>query len=127
MTTDDSDQLLDAAFIAYEEQRLVDAEALADRVLRLEPDSLLARHLLALTAAQSGKRERAIGLLTSVIDQDPMANEAMSDLCYLLKEESRLDEAIDVLARACRLAPDSAQARNSLGECYLAVGRPEDA
>jgi len=132
MTVIEVEQLLDAAFSAYEEGRLAEAEDLCRQVLARQPGDALALHLLGVVAGRTGRTELGIALLREVVGVEPGGVEpelvdALNDLGQLLTEDRQFSEAISVLEGAVRLNPDSAVARNNLGQAYLAQGRTGEA
>ena len=77
---------------------------------------------IANTLWQLGKHEESITAYRQLDDAD-----AYNSLCWLLEEEQRPGEAIEVLERAIELKPDLAMTHYNLGTIHLRAGRPNDA
>jgi tetratricopeptide (TPR) repeat protein len=106
-----------------------DQELLRDAADRLKPltegtaPNTEALNALALTELRLGRRENAIQLLDEAVARAP--GELMP---ALLLARAKLDEkdprgAEEALKRACREAPQSAEARRFLGAFYVSQGR----
>ena len=72
--------------------------------------------------AGKGKRDEAIGLLRTAIQNEPNNADARLLLGSLLMESGDRSESIAELREGARLRPKSAAAQNALGEAYMSFG-----
>jgi tetratricopeptide (TPR) repeat protein len=75
-----------------------------------------------LRALKQGDPERAISLLSTVIDHDPHAYRAYNDRGVAYKRLGRLDRALQDYNRALEIRPDYATALNNRGVLHLEKG-----
>jgi len=113
------DALLLQAALAYQAQRLRDAEALCVDVLALEARYPPAMQMLAMIASRTGRPAMAIELLRDVVSLDRRSVDARNELGALLRGDLHFSEAITVGLEAVRLAPGDAGTHNNLGVAYL--------
>lgn len=107
--------------------RLDDARAALDEALRHDPRRADAHHLLGLVCHHQGDGAMAERHLRAALANRPGEPAILSDLGIALAAQGRLDDAVDVLARAVAAAPSFTTAAHHLGETLLALGRPEEA
>ena len=118
---------LQAAIAHHQGGRLHQAEATYRRILQLQPNHAGALHLLGVAAAQSGKYELAVDLITRAIDENPSDPAYYSDLGNALEAQSKLDEAVVSYRRALNLKPDYADAYSNLANALQLKGRLDEA
>jgi tetratricopeptide (TPR) repeat protein len=121
------DALLLQAALAYQGQRLDDAEALCADVLALDSRYPPAIQMLAMIAARTSRQSIAIQLLRDVVSLDRQAVDARNELAALLRADHHFTEAIAIGLEAARVAPLNAGTHNNLGVCYLGERRLTDA
>jgi tetratricopeptide (TPR) repeat protein len=121
------DALLLEAALAYQAQRLRDAEALCVDVLALEARYPPAMQMLAMIAARTARPAMAIELLRDVVLLDRRSVDARNELGALLRGDLHFSEAIAVGLEAVRLAPGDAGTHNNLGVSYLGERRLAEA
>lgn len=125
--TEPRDVLFLEAALAYQADRLRDAEALCADALTLDPRYSPVLQLLAMIAARTGRTAMATRLLRDVIALDPRSVDARNELAALLRADLHFAEAIAVGLEAVRLAPADAATHNHLGVSYLGERRLADA
>ncbi|MBF0268277.1 MAG: tetratricopeptide repeat protein [Alphaproteobacteria bacterium] len=101
-----SSQQMQAAIAAYQEGLRDQAEALARRVLDVDPLNLHALTLLGSILCETGQRADGLAHLARAFDL--AAHDATVALAYgkALREEEKFTEAEAVLAKAAELAPE---------------------
>ena len=126
----DADQLrqqMDNAVRLHLAGRLMDAVAIYERVLALNPDHADALHLSGVAAHQTGHHEKAAGLIQKAIAISPhvaMFYYNLGAACHALGNSM---EAIACYKKALSLKPDYAEAHSNMGNSYLNLGRIEEA
>ena len=99
--------------------------AFADLVKRLPNDRSFA-YQYAQLLEESGRIADAEGVLRTLIAQDPNDANALNSLGYLFADRGeRLDEAVDLLLRALKVAPGNSSYLDSLGWAYFKQGKLE--
>ncbi|MBR5130260.1 MAG: tetratricopeptide repeat protein [Alphaproteobacteria bacterium] len=88
------DSFLDAAFLAYNDGRVDEAEELVRRVLNIEPTHGDGLYLLGLIAFQSGALDPASDLLYQAVKLYPQQDNYALALASVLQKQNRLDEAL---------------------------------
>jgi tetratricopeptide (TPR) repeat protein len=121
------DALLLEAALAYQAQRLRDAEALCVQILALDARYPPAMQMLAMIAARTGRPAMAIELLQDVVLLDRRSVDARNELSTLLRGDLHFAEAIAIGLEAVRLAPQDAGTHNNLGVSYLGERRLAEA
>ncbi|MBV2234399.1 MAG: tetratricopeptide repeat protein [Sterolibacterium sp.] len=116
-TADQRDAWLGLATIAHQQERIEDARAAYQRVLRLDPQNITAQagliQLLAVAAS-----ETAIHLARELAERQPHSATAQAALADALAQGGRLNEARPAYAAASALAPlDSIHAYNLAVAC----------
>lgn len=106
---------------------LVGAEAAYRNILADFPDIPGVLHNLAIIAAQSGRREEAIELLTQAIGADPAYLSAHISLANALRQDGRDGEAIESYRRVVALEPEHYEAHRALGFLWLGQRRRDRA
>jgi protein O-GlcNAc transferase len=107
--------------------RLPQAEAICQRILRMEPNHADALHLLGVTSAQQGRTEIAVNLIRKAIKTNPSDPAYYRNLGNVLKDQGKLEEAIASYRQALSIKPDFAVAYVNLGNVLWDLGRPEEA
>ena len=115
------------AALAWQANRLDEAEALCNDVLAADRRYAPAVQLLAMIAAKTGRIDTAIAFFRDVVALDPRSVDARNQLVSLLRGELHFAEAIAVGRDAVRLAPDDAATMSQLGVCYLGARRLAEA
>ncbi len=94
---------------------LAEAEQLYRRVINTSPDFHPAYHSLGLLAYKVGKPTLAVDLITHAITLDNKIAFYHCNLCEMLRQQGRLDEAVNAGRQAIALAPDDTNALYNLG------------
>ena len=118
---------LERAAIAEKEGRSGEAKALADAVLRKQPDDLLALTMAAESAIGLRAYEDADALLRKVLDRAPSFARASMLLARSLTAQSRLRDAIALLQTMVSGKPDYRPALEQLAQARAEVGDHEEA
>ena len=102
------------------------AEAL-QKTVRLDPDSLRPRLMLAYALWQSEQREQAILVLRRLIERSPGNADAWFNLGNFYRAERQFEDAVRAFARAAQLQPGNAAARVNLAYVLVQSGRFDEA
>ena len=78
-------------------------------------------------ASRMGDHESAAKFFRLFVEMDPFNPSGLNNLSSALRNESRFDEAIDVLKEGLRLNPDSALLWNGIGAVMADIGDVENA
>jgi predicted O-linked N-acetylglucosamine transferase (SPINDLY family) len=119
--------LFQQAAIQFERGKLVEAERLARKILKLIPDHSDTIHLLGVIAGQRGRYESAERLIRRAIKKCPSKAIYHYSLGYILLTIGRLDEAVAANKRAVGLNPKFVRAYNNLGVALSNLDRPTEA
>lgn len=121
------DQLLAQAVALHNSGNIVEAEALYDKVLKVDASNGDALNLKAIIAHQRGRNEEALKLLARAAVAYPSFADVPFNKGTVLGALGRSDEAIAAYSQAIRLRPDYAGARLNLGQTLHASGRTREA
>jgi predicted O-linked N-acetylglucosamine transferase (SPINDLY family) len=111
----------------HQQGRLADAERLYREVLEHRPSHFDAWHLLGLVAAQTGRSERGVELITHAIALDPNVAVAHSNRAKVLNDIKRYEEAIVSCEAALALSPDLVAAYVNRGGALAGLRRHQAA
>jgi tetratricopeptide (TPR) repeat protein len=114
------DDLLMQAVVAYQADRLSEAEDLCRSILAFHPRFFPALQVSAMIAGRTGRTALGIKLLREVIALDPQSADARAELARLLQAEGRTTEVIALCQQALRVKPDDPGLQNTLGLAYVA-------
>jgi len=106
---------------------LSQAEPIYRQILSLDPQHVVALHLLGVIAHQRGDNDRAIDCITRALRLKPDYVEAHANLGVVLRELGKRDEAAASYREALRHKPDYADALNNLGIVLRDQGKLEEA
>lgn len=123
LAPDDPALLHAFADFLYDDGRGAEAMPLLRDALRLDPNFMQARNLLALSLAATGDTEAAIAELRAATAHDPSHPATWANLGLLLKDDGRFDEALAAYDTALALSPDDAQLRVNRVVALLRAGR----
>src|SRR5436305_13441608 len=93
------------AFEHYKVGRLDAAEQSCRQVLAAEPNHADALHLLGLVAYARGRHEDAASLITRAIQADGSRPTFHNNLGNVLKEQGKLNEAVECYRHSLQLSP----------------------
>lgn len=110
-----SEDLIDRAWAAFDEESFDEAEAFARRALMIDPDSIEARIAAARSLVNRERHAEALPLLREAEAIDPDDPETRAVLGIALFEMCMFEEALDNLRRASRLGADSPDVHYWLG------------
>jgi tetratricopeptide (TPR) repeat protein len=94
--------------------RLQEAEQLLRQILKFQPKNAHALHLLGVVTFQAGQPILAFDLIRQAIEIEPAAL-FESNLAEMLRQQGRVDEAIEHGRKAVSLDPTMASAHSNLG------------
>jgi tetratricopeptide (TPR) repeat protein len=104
------------------------AAAAFQKAVQLQPGDAVPSNALALTQIALGKRAEAQELYRQVLAKEPDNAIALNNLAFLLADEGKdLDKALEMAARACRLAPAVTGFKDTVGWIYLKQQKTESA
>ena len=106
--------------------RLPQAAAIYQQILQIAPKHPEALHLLGVISHQAGKNEVAVELIGKAIGVNPTGSMYCS-LGNVLKDQGKLDEAVDSYHKALAVKPDYAEAHYNLGTALQAQGKLDEA
>ena len=119
--------LLDAAIDHHRAGRLVEAQALYDRILGLVPAHADALHLSGLAAHQAGQPGPALARIAVALAVLPEFAAAWNSLGLAFAAQGRLEDAVTAHRRAVTLREGYAEAFGNLGKALDELGRHGDA
>lgn len=119
--------LLTQALQLHQQGQLQKARALYERVLKAEPKSVQALHLLGVLAAQTGHYQWSVDLIGRAIALVPGEATFHNDRGNALVELGRTEDAIASFERAIALRPDYAEAYYNRGDALQNLRRLDDA
>jgi putative PEP-CTERM system TPR-repeat lipoprotein len=117
----------DAAFVLYlgsraiMEQRIAEADALFERLLKMQPDNPVALNNLAWTSAKLGKPQ-ALELAERADTLKPGQPVFLDTLAMVLRQGKNLRKAIEVQSRVVKLQPQNHAYRLSLAQMLVEAG-----
>jgi protein O-GlcNAc transferase len=120
-------QAFDLALQHHRDGRGGEAEAICRQILAVQPENENALHLLGVAAAQGGRHEIAVELISRAICLRPNWAEAQNNLGIALKACGRLDDSIAALRQAVALEPSQPESRNNLGNALKERGKLDEA
>jgi len=120
-----SSDVLAIATMDYQAGRFAEAERGCKAALKLLPDDGNVLYLLGLAEVQLGSAAAGLARIEAVVAQDPGSIDRACGLATALVRLQRLDEAVAVLGRLVRRAPDNAEAyRQLVGAARALAERP---
>jgi tetratricopeptide (TPR) repeat protein len=111
----------------YRQGRLADAEIHLVRLLDISPQHVETLHLLGVIAAQTGRLDRAIELISRAIAHNGTVAAAHRHLGNALRDVGRLQEAIASYDKAIALRADFKEAHAHRGFVLLTLRRAQEA
>jgi predicted TPR repeat methyltransferase len=121
------DEALAIAIQLQREDRLAEAGAIYDHILKHEPDHPATLHFAGVLAHQVGEGEEAVRLIQKSLALDPDRADWYNNFGIVLQEQSRFDDAIGAYGRAIALDATHANAHSNLGVLLRATGKPAEA
>jgi tetratricopeptide (TPR) repeat protein len=107
--------------------RLIEAEDVYLRILKVDPRHARASHLLGLIAFQVGRLDEAVQYLNEAIQADRFHAPYHTDLGEIYRSLGRIPEAIESYRSALKLHPEMVEAQNNLGTLLQASGNLTEA
>ena len=109
------------------EGRPGECEAICQDLLKRNPDEVNAMRLLAKVAMAAGRWRRAENVLYKALQVAPTFDDARLELARVLKEQDRVEEAVDRTSEVVERSPRHAPAWYLHASMLAIVGRYEDA
>jgi len=103
------------------------AQALYEKILRLQPRHFDALHLSGLVALELNAPNRAVELISRAIEVNPRHAPAHHNLAITLAELGQFDAALRSYDRALELEPSNAKTHNDRGNALADLGRNAEA
>jgi Flp pilus assembly protein TadD len=126
-TTLSLDQAFALAFEHYRADRLDEARALYEGILKLRPDHADTLHCLGALAFRQSRFEDSVHLIIESLTHNPSNAEAEANLGSALSRTGRQDEALKAYQRALEMDPDRADLRVNTASLLRALDRPAEA
>lgn len=120
-------QLLDTANSLLAQNRLDDAIAMANLVLRSRTCVADAYEVIGSAQRRAGKLEEAVDALQRAVMADPARVSALNSLAQTLHERGDLSGAIDAWNRAITVKPDFIDGYEGLATVFTEMDEPEGA
>lgn len=115
------------AMLHHQNGQLEQAEAVYQQILQSDPNNSDAFHLLGLIAAQTGKNEIAIKLISKAISLNPREPGFHFNLGKVFKARHDLENAVQYYRHALALKPDFVDANINMGNVLAKQGKFEEA
>lgn len=112
---------------AYHAKSYGDAARIFEQYTAQRPENAWGHFMLGLSAWKSGDLGRAEKAFDAALALDPDHVKSLVNLSRVLIEQKRFDDALDKLARASDIEPDSNEVSRLQGRAYHAKGKTEDA
>ena len=120
-------KLLNEAYSLHEAGRLVEAEAIYQKIIAKYPKNFEARSLLGSVCFQRGDYEEAIRQIDVALRVNPNAAFAHNNRGKILINLQKFDESLASFDRAISLQPNFAEAFHNRGNALRGVNRLNDA
>jgi len=108
-------QLFEQGVAAHRAGRLGQAETLYRQVLRADPASFAALHMLGFLKAQQGKYDDAISFLSKAVRKNPADPTALTHYAHALMAAQRFNEALAAYEKLLALQPSHFEAHYNRG------------
>jgi tetratricopeptide (TPR) repeat protein len=122
-----SSRYIRRATLAYQADRLLEAESICHRLIQQRRNLFDAHHLLAVIQARTEKRELALINYNKALEIRPDSVEALFNRGWILLQFKRFDEALESYDRALEIRSDYAEAYCARGIALHAMRRFEEA
>lgn len=119
--------LFDQALALHQRGSIMEARALYQAVLRINPNHFDSIHLLGVTCLDTGQLTAAAKIIGDAIRINPNFALAHNNLGNALSQLGHIDEALACFARALALKPDYADAYTNRGNALRALDRYDEA
>jgi tetratricopeptide (TPR) repeat protein len=106
--------------------RTLDAQICCQQALAIDPDHADSLHLMGLLSVHAQDHDHAVEWISRAIRQDPKP-EYLSSLGTTLRQQRRLEEALQVFDKVVQLRPDDDEGWINLGKILEELNRPAEA
>jgi arylsulfatase A-like enzyme/Tfp pilus assembly protein PilF len=113
--------------ILLSRKRYYRAEQVAEKMIRLRPDSAVGYQKAGRIAGRRGDQARAAGYYQKALRINPDDTKTHNNLGIALASLGKRELAIDHYQKALRISPDDANTHNNLGIALTDLGKPEQA
>ncbi len=113
--TSQADQLFAQGLASHQQGQLAQAQAMYEKILKIQPRHFDALHLSGVIAYQAKKYSLAVNLIRQAIEINPNIAEAYSNRGLALQELKQFDVAVASYDKAIALKPDLADAYYNRG------------
>ena len=118
---------LEQAMGFHTKGRLLEAEAVYEAILQVQPDHFDALHLLGIIAMQTRRPERSVDLIARAIKINPKFSACYINLGIGLKELKHFEEALASYSKAIALNRSNPEAFNNRGNVFKELNRLDEA
>ena len=115
------------AKVRFEKDDLDGAEKVLNTLLKMEPDHVLAHHLLGLVFAKCSRWEAAVREWEEALALTPDAEETMRELAWAYNMVGNDARAVSMLEKILEMNPANLQARIDLGAVFMSKSKTEEA
>jgi tetratricopeptide (TPR) repeat protein len=119
--------LIDKAKEASKEKRWFDVESIVRDALEETPNSVEALHLMAQCLSNTDRQEEAAGVLKTLLEISPSDRAARLSMASLSWHLGLFEQCAGHCSVLLEDEPENSHLWNSLGLCYMALNRSEDA
>ena len=110
-----------------QQKNLEDAQTLASRIVKIEPNHGEAHLLLGSVHNAMGQPDKALPIIRRAVALTPTSSRARYDLGSTLLRAGRLNESVRAFQEVIELDQENAHAHYQLGLAFLKKGQAEDA
>jgi len=118
---------LKTALALHNSGNLVDAVAIYEGILSLQPGDFDATHMLGIARLAQQRFAEAVGIIRTALKQQPDNLLALSNLASALRQGGEQEEAVAVYDRMTRLTPNNPEPWSGRAVSLIALHRNEDA
>ena len=126
-TTQWIEHLVARGLVAHQKDKLLEAKAIYDQVLTLQPTNYSALYLVGTILAQTKNYTQAIEFFAKAIQINPNLAPCYFNYGLALQELNRMDDAIVNYDKAILIKPDYAEAHSNRGNALQKLNRLNDA
>ena len=120
-------QVMNSALVHHQAGRLAEAEGLYRTILAKAPDHPNALHMLGVRAAQVGRNDLAVELISKALRKTPDNAACYSTLGEAYRSLGQVDQAVTHFRRALAIKSDYPEAHNNLGNALKGQGLLDEA
>ena len=126
-TPTDANALYQAAMQHHHANRLIEAAALYQQFIALQPKNAEAHNNLGVALQGQGRLDEAIESYRRALAVKKNYDNALNNLGNALKDQGKLEEAVDCFRKALAVTPKSSQIQYNLGNALKDLGKTDEA